>query len=91
MDVTCEVFDDWTVIIHNVGLGPLEGRDELWDVEDFGFVKNTWTDFLYLVLEVIILDYRWVGLRTYSKTHWFVTIIATFFKLGTILELLFYG
>ena len=62
MDVTCEVFDDWTVIIHNVGLGPLEGRDELWNVEDFGFVKNTWTDFLYLVLEVIILDYRWVDL-----------------------------
>lgn len=62
MDVTCEAFDDWTVVVHNFGLGPLEGRDELWDVEDFGFVKDTWTDFLYPVLEVIILDYGWVDL-----------------------------
>lgn len=90
MDVTCEAFDDWTVVVHDVGLGPLEGRDELWDVEYFGFVKNTWTDFLYLVLEVIILDYLWVDLVTYSKAHWLVAIIATLFKLGTILELLLY-
>lgn len=29
------------------------------------------------------------GIRAYSETHWLVTIVITFLKLGTILEFLF--
>lgn len=55
MDVTREAFDDWTIVIYNVGLGALKGRDEFGNVVDFGFVKDPWADFLRWML-VIAFD-----------------------------------
>lgn len=46
MNVPCEAFDNGAVFVHNLGLGTLKGRNELWDVVDFGLVENTRADFL---------------------------------------------